>query len=793
MAEVDETTCKQMEGLVELLTTSGKPTLNPEIMKKFKKFCRISDGHVRYAYTLLMSRLAEEHSEVRLSAYQMVDELFNRSHLFRELLLEDFDSFLEFTAETEKRKPLPAPKAAANTMKTGALRSVLLWNEKFGAGYKKLALGLEFLKNVKKIDFDNIQAEIELERRQKEETERKMEEQRQEKLQQVDKEYSEREMDIHLCLTEIENGLQLLMPKPDDFFIPLTGKMGASGTHTVTSSMTSSSDNKSDMISADDRLKLCEKSKVKEDTDEVNDKLANEKGDIYAVNLPHNVTNNSGTTTVDGQNTLENNIESESESDSEFEDVHSGQNHAFTQEYGQFDRKFALTIKVCQPATSLQETEDNEDLIQGVRDQYRLIKTKYLPAVKKWLQVMSDNQASAEKVKDMTARKVKLEDAVRKCVELEIASGRRNRDDSDSDDDDFEEVPEKEGYEEEVPEHVRLDAAMASKKQESKTKEKKSKKGKQPKETTKKETARAKKVRKMAQELLESQRLLQEDDLDSAVLKSRTVKGKGRPPQPSTSYSAQSTSCNDSNQPSTSQVSELKTVSHTARHKEPKDTNHCLDETSRKTSLLEKAPVVSFGVDLEHWEDPSKIRAPVKNRFEDASRFWVQEKEVDDQEPGGSEEVAALTRRTVTFVGEFEPVRWKCRALLPNEKLCDRMDREKCPFHGKIIGRDKSGQPTNPDDKERLLLERLQQDIEQESESSASSEGKGQGKGKKKAKKRKYPNLTDIKESSDTSRSRLEAKIFNRSTLKKVNKALDEVAMKKLSQKFGNQFNYSLK
>jgi len=33
--------------------------------------------------------------------------------------------------------------------------------------------------------------------------------------------------------------------------------------------------------------------------------------------------------------------------------------------------------------------------------------------------------------------------------------------------------------------------------------------------------------------------------------------------------------------------------------------------------------------------------------------------------------------RVISFVGEFEPVKWKCRAPLPNGKLCQRMDRHK--------------------------------------------------------------------------------------------------------------------
>lgn len=39
--------------------------------------------------------------------------------------------------------------------------------------------------------------------------------------------------------------------------------------------------------------------------------------------------------------------------------------------------------------------------------------------------------------------------------------------------------------------------------------------------------------------------------------------------------------------------------------------------------------------------------------------------------------------------------------------------------------------------------------------------GKGKKAGKGKGKKRKYPNLTDLKQTANTSRSRLEKKVFN--------------------------------
>lgn len=35
-------------------------------------------------------------------------------------------------------------------------------------------------------------------------------------------------------------------------------------------------------------------------------------------------------------------------------------------------------------------------------------------------------------------------------------------------------------------------------------------------------------------------------------------------------------------------------------------------DNSIKKDLLEKAPVVPFGMDLEHWENPDKIEVPLQ-------------------------------------------------------------------------------------------------------------------------------------------------------------------------------------
>lgn len=58
--------------------------------------------------------------------------------------------------------------------------------------------------------------------------------------------------------------------------------------------------------------------------------------------------------------------------------------------------------------------------------------------------------------------------------------------------------------------------------------------------------------------------------------------------------------------------------------------------------------------------------------------------------------------RKIEFAGKFVPVKWTCRALLGSGRLCPRMDRVKCPFHGLIIARKDDGSPANFADAEKL-------------------------------------------------------------------------------------------
>ena len=125
-----------------------------------------------------------------------------------------------------------------------------------------------------------------------------------------------------------------------------------------------------------------------------------------------------------------------------------------------------------------------------------------------------------------------------------------------------------------------------------------------------------------------------------------------------------------------------------------------------------------------------------------------------------------------TFVNDLPAIKWKCRASLGNGKLCERMDRYKCPFHGRIIARNQQGEAED----ERIR----QQEDEQRAKKRTIPEWQDpemledirlatgidlridERKKKKKKKKKIESGLTELGLEENTARKRLEKKIFKR-------------------------------
>uniref|UniRef100_A0A8C3SHV7 UV-stimulated scaffold protein A n=1 Tax=Chelydra serpentina TaxID=8475 RepID=A0A8C3SHV7_CHESE len=694
---------QKLSQLVEDLTTSGDPQLNPEKMKELKKICKSSDEHISHAYHLLMTQLNQEHAEIRFSAFQIVDELFTRSHQFRTLIISNFQEFLELTIETDYEQPLPPPKEVAQKLKKTAIKSVQDWHEKYGEAYKKLSLGYHFLKQNKKVDFQDVNVRTLAERRREEEKQKRLDNIYKEKAKRAEKEMEEMSQEIQDTLTEMENCFRLLMPDPFDFTVndaelePVTERTAIEDKPTSSLSMQIADRQPSLLGQMDDEQPCCSK-----DLPSVSPCLIVDRNrDLNEeLGLPEQKE-------IDRGECSEAEIIAAATDDDDYE--------TFVRNHGLGSHKYTLNLDISTDV-KVRENEDNTAIINNIMDAHKLIRNKFLPSVQSWIQLFTRAGINDGCLRCAIDFKNKLQTAMEKHKEMNIDYKERKRkvmkvsdNEDDEDEDEFVEVPEKEGYEPYIPDHLRKEYGL------------------EPQSSPK-------------------------------------TLAKGIVVRPAL----------------------LSSHSQSERNEEELDPT-CAAATLKL--IRDKLPKL-----------PS-----LNTRFSSQHRFWAPNEM--DEEVENKEVAEMLKSRCITFSGKFEPVKHKCRAPMPDGRLCERQDRVKCPFHGKIIPRDESGNPVNPEDKMREEKQRFEKQAEQpewqdpefmrEVEAATgvdlgSSRYSGKGKGRKnKGKKKKYPNLTDLKQEANTSRSRLEKKVFNKGAMKRVVKAMNRMDQKK-HEKFANQFNYAL-
>ncbi|CAL8327655.1 unnamed protein product, partial [Gadus morhua 'NCC'] len=332
-------------------------------------------------------------------------------------------------------------------------------------------------------------------------------------------------------------------------------------------------------------------------------------------------------------------------------------------------------------------------------------------------------------------------------------------DDEEEDEDDFEEVPEKEGFEPHIPDHLREEYGLEPSASTSAAPSTQRALPKRPAPVVSPSTT-ARRLRR---------RLEEERDPTCAAATLHLLKGQMRPctgPSP--------------------------------RVSEPP--SPAVGSAPAGGDGAPDAPIVPFGLDLYYWgEKQPGAGKMIKSTSQ--HRFWVPS-EVDE-ETENPELLAESSSRYISFPGTFTPVSHHCNALLGNGRLCPRQDRVKCPFHGVIVPRDARGRPSRAEDRAREEREErrhreshpdwqdveLMQDIEAATGEDLGSKrllGKGKGKGKG-----KYPNLSNLKKSANTSRSRLENKVFNKKSVRRVSEVMTKIDSRK-HEKFSNQFNYAL-
>ncbi|KFQ38384.1 UV-stimulated scaffold protein A, partial [Mesitornis unicolor] len=588
------------------------------------------------------------------------------------------------------------------------------------------------------VDFQDVHARTVAERRREEEKQKRLDNIYKEKAKRAEKEMAEMSQEVADTLTEMESCFRLLMPDPFDFTVndmelDHNNRVSANEDRPAPPLPSQMDVNQSSFGCVDDEQPCCSKDvlSVSQCVRTDKNKELDEKRE-----KPEQKELDRGTC-------LEVQSGVPAPSDDDYQ--------TFIRNHGLISHKYTLDLEISTADIKVHENEDNTAVINNVMDAHRLLRNKFWPSVQSWIQLFTKAGINDDRLRCAIDLKNKLEAAMKKYKEMNISVKERKRkvmkasddDDDDEDEDEFVEVPEKEGYEPHIPDHLRKEYGL--------------------------------------EPLSPPKAPLQKTSVGPALLSSRTqLKG------------------NEDELDPTCAAATLKLI----RDKLPKLPPPHASKRRKLQEERAKAPLMPFGLDLHYWGQDQPSTGKIL-KFTSEHRFWAPsevEEEVENKEI-----TEMLNTRYITFAGKFEPVKHKCRAPMPDGRLCERQDRIKCPFHGRIIPRDESGIPINAEDRAREEKMRFEKqaaqpewrdpDFMREVEAATgvdlgSSKTNGKGE-KKKGKKKKYPNLTDLKQQANTSRSRLGKKVFNKGAMKRVVKAMNRMDQRK-HEKFANQFNYAL-
>ncbi|XP_075237928.1 UV-stimulated scaffold protein A-like isoform X2 [Lycorma delicatula] len=385
--------CNELAELIEELTHSGSKTLESNKLKKVKTICKSSNNNVERAYDLIFHQLEKNHSEIRFSAFQLCDEIFRKSHCFRQLVIDNLRHILELTAETSPDLPLPLPRNVALNLKKLALTTVSEWNNKFGSQYKKLSLGFNYLKQCRKVDFSALQLQTDAERAREEEKERRLRAINKERVKKVESELNDFHLDISGTVKSLSSCLDLLLPKPEDFFISLDNDESFKESH-LESGLKSSEPVENDFESRKKDIKRNVNTDCDGDNDNTNSEMVDDED-------PYNLTS--------------------------------------LREFGAHSSKHSVEITLkFDEVTCLKETPENAAVVENVRDMVKLITNSYLPRVKGWLQILSKASESTDTLKKILDLKIRMEKELEKFGRLNIQN--LKEDDCVSTDSEMEEV-----------------------------------------------------------------------------------------------------------------------------------------------------------------------------------------------------------------------------------------------------------------------------------------------------------------------------------------------------------------
>eukprot|EP01137_Pigoraptor_chileana_P028272 Opistho-2@11970 len=417
----------RLADIIASLTSSGETTLNATELKELKNLCRASDAELRKAFFLLMARIQEPHSQVRLSGVLIIGELFVRSHLFRQLLVDEFQQLIQLCVGREPDHPLPKPQRAAEMLRDVAVRAIAEWHAKYGQHYRKLAIGYDFLRDFYCVDFETLKVRDRIQQQREAEYAAKRLKAMQQRWDALSSELEDVALEVEKTLAEINEGLSLLLPPT---FEDVCAEVENDGNHNGSSSshVGAIASNISEELSSngtdafvrarsahcDGALSDCsEDQDMQSSGDDEGDGDGDEERGVSVAKEEAAKARSGGNDSVHGDR-----------ADPQLDAA------AFARRYGLATTAYELSIELTDADLKITRDADNAPLVDSVMDALVLVQSRHLPAVHRLVDAAAridwaDRERDIETaIKNLIDMKEKLNAAVEKARGLGLEASR---------------------------------------------------------------------------------------------------------------------------------------------------------------------------------------------------------------------------------------------------------------------------------------------------------------------------------------------------------------------------------
>jgi len=189
----------RLKKLIEEFTKSEE--VDDVCIKNIKNICKQKDEYVEITGDLILELVEKKHAVIRLRCVQLVDVLFQRSHVFRNIILRNLETLLKLTLGHDPTfPPLPPPQSQQKNLQRSIIKALQEWTNKYGSAYKKLQLAFSALKDT--VDFNDLCLVTDPERLRKKEKEERMNKIWKEKVEKITAEMEEYQEAIMDCLNQ---------------------------------------------------------------------------------------------------------------------------------------------------------------------------------------------------------------------------------------------------------------------------------------------------------------------------------------------------------------------------------------------------------------------------------------------------------------------------------------------------------------------------------------------------------------------------------------------------------------